>query len=168
MHKGKHRLEAITAIIYLLNPLMVHALLFIGFGPLHCGAQQLDICHRGVCPLSFEWIFYFREGNFYFVNPAYLCNGESEFDLSSFPCSQDKGHDLDSTNQMQLKEIWLQKREIVCRVATSVQHLQCQCLEAVGLCLQPVQWGVMIDHHLVRDDLGYFAILCFFSLTTVP
>ena len=52
--KGKYKLEAIIAIIYLLNPLMVYALLITqDLGFCIVVALRLDICHYGGRPLSF-------------------------------------------------------------------------------------------------------------------
>lgn len=70
--------------------------------------------------------------------------GEAGLTFPAPPAGRMEACDLDPTNQEQPKEIWLRGKKLVAAALRPAQHLQCWCLEAMGPCVQPVQWRVTI------------------------
>lgn len=110
MQKNMNRLEAIAAVIYLLNPKWPVACSSQDLGLCLVAALQVDIRHSGGCPGHFEWLFLFGGRKLPLYESCLHLQQRIRTPFPSSPCSQNGG--MWPTNQDQSKEIWLQKKEI--------------------------------------------------------
>lgn len=77
-------------------------------------ALQLDMCHSVLAHYLLNGFFFFcfGEGNLHFMSCAYVSNGKTELNFPGPLAGRTEAFNLDPTNWEQLKEIWLQKKEI--------------------------------------------------------